>query len=296
MIEKPGTLKVEFSRGCNLACKFCPISADPAAYADHTFLEPALLQAFLRDYATFQPAPRVELTLRGEPTLNPACEELLGLLRQHLPRAQVSMFTNGVRILKDPSLAVRLLEAGVNILNIDCYNKTYDRFEALARAAAAERPWITVADFRAFSAYQRHPNGHAIKVINLVPDLADARKLVQVRVVHNMAGYSDPAGMLSRFGVAPLVQPLQSKCARPFREFVLYHDGTVPLCCHDWGPVAASVLGHFPTQSVHDIWYGPAHRAVLAKLHAADRAALSPCDRCDYRGGFRLGLLKDPAQ
>ncbi len=43
-IAKPWTLKVEFSRGCNLACKFCPIYADPAAYETKSFLELGFLE------------------------------------------------------------------------------------------------------------------------------------------------------------------------------------------------------------------------------------------------------------
>lgn len=290
MIEKPWTLKVEFTRGCNLACKFCPIYADPAAYETKSYMEPALLDRFASDYARFKPDTRIELTLRGEPTLNPEAEKLLRILRARLPRSQISMFTNGVLILKDPGLAIRLIEAGVNILNIDCYNGTYDRFQRLMESTLR---WsgAHLRDFRTFSAYKRHPHGELLRVVNLVPDIGDSDRLVAVRVIHNNAGNADAATLKERWGVEPLTAPLKKGCARPFREFVLYSDGTVPLCCHDWK--AESVMGRYPLETIEEIWFGEAHQAALAALYRKDRSG-APCASCDYGGGFRLGLLKDP--
>jgi MoaA/NifB/PqqE/SkfB family radical SAM enzyme len=290
VIANPWTLKVEFSRGCNLACKFCPIYADPAEYEVKRFLELALLDAFLQDYVRMVPKPRVELALRGEPTLNPKVEELLSTFRHRAPMSQVSMFSNGVRILREPELLIRLFESGVNILNIDCYNGTYDRFKELVARVTAGTD-IQLKDFRDFSAYQRHPNGEKLAVVSLVPDVADPARLVKVRVLHNMAGNSDPKTMLDKFGVEQLTEPLDKGCARPFREFILYYDGTVVLCCHDWKE--EYVLGKFPEQSVRDIWFGERHAAALRAIYVKDRSG-PPCARCDYNGGFRLGLLKDP--
>lgn len=290
MIDRPWTLKVEFTRGCNLACKFCPIYASPEAYAEKTYMEPALLDAFAKQYGEFVPETRIELTLRGEPTLNDNAPELLSIMRYRIPRAQIAMFTNGVRMLKEPALIMRLFESGLNILNIDCYNGTYDRFKKLAAEAVGGTP-IQVHDFREFSAYKRHPNGHAIAAVTLVPDIADPAHLVQVRVIHNNAGNADAETLQNKFGVPPLAQTLLKRCARPFREFVLYNNGNVVLCCHDWGE--EYVLGRFPNESVMDIWYGERHVAALRSLYAKDRSG-TPCNKCDYQGGFRLGLLKDP--
>lgn len=290
MIEKPWTLKVEFTRGCNLACKFCPIYADPKAYEVKSYMSPALLDRFAQDYNKFKPDTRIELTLRGEPTLNPAAEYLLRILRRRIPLAQISMFTNGVKILKDPKLAQRLLDAGVNILNIDCYNGTYSRFQQLMEGEFKDT-YVEIKDFRTFSAYKRHKHGERLKVVNLVPDIGDEDKLVAVRIIHNNAGNADPKMLKERWGIEPLAAPLQKRCNRPFREFVLYSDGTVPICCHDWK--AVGVMGHYPEQTIEQIWYGQPHAGALAAIYDKDRS-VAPCDVCNYSGGFRLGLLKDP--
>ncbi len=288
MIARPWTFKLELTQGCNLRCDFCPIATVPWG-GDRRFMAPELAFELAAQARTLNAEPRIELTMRGEPTLNPRVADCVAAMRAALPQAQISLFTNGIRFLKEPALAAELLHAGVNILCVDCYNGTYERFQRLlAPVAQAER--APMVDFRSFSAYRRHPGGDRMRVINLVPDIEDPAQLVRVRVVHNQGGNLHPDKAAS-FGLQPLRQPLRRKCGRPFRELAITNDGHVLLCCHDWGEEA--VLGHAPGERLWDIWHGPAHRAHLAALYKGDRSA-APCASCDYHGGFRLGLLKDP--
>jgi len=290
-IEPPWTFKIEFSQGCNLRCKFCPVYARPDLQdtSKRRFMEPNLLTKIARSIRDVKHDGRIELTMRGEPTLNPTIEENLVILRRELPLTQIAIFTNGIEILKDPTKLRRLIDAGINILNIDCYNNTYDRFAKLATSHAP--PDIEVKDFRQFSAYKRHPNGHQLRVVNLVPDIGDAARLVAVRVIHNNAGNADPISLEKNWGIKPLTQPLAKKCARPFREMVIAWDGRVLICCHDWGDEC--VLGKIPEQTALEIWYGDFHRDILRSLYRKDRSG-APCHKCDYKGGYRLGFLKNP--
>jgi radical SAM protein with 4Fe4S-binding SPASM domain len=291
-IEPPWTFKIEMSKGCNLRCKFCPVYARPDLQdpAKREFMPPATLLVIVRSLREVKHNGRIELTMRGEPTLNPALVECVGIMRAEMPLVQIAMFTNGTQILKRPALAVELIDAGLNILNIDCYNNTYDRFDQLAdQVAVGQR--IEKKDFRQFSAYKRHPHGHKLRVINLVPDIGAAERLVAVRVLHNNAGNSDPVQLEQRWGIKPLAAPLAKKCVRPFREMVVAVNGDVLICCHDWGDEL--VLGNLLRQSAAEIWYGDLHRAVLRSLYAKDRSG-APCNKCDYKGGYRIGFLKDP--
>lgn len=281
------------SKGCNLRCKFCPVYARPDLQdaANRKFMTPELCTAVMRSIRELKHDGRIELTMRGEPTLNPHLAQCVGIMRAESPLQQIAIFTNGVALLKRPQLAVELINAGVNILNIDCYNNTYDRFERLADSLCGNGSGIVKHDFRQFSAYKRHPHGHRLRVINLVPDIGDANKLVAVRVIHNNAGNADPVQLQERWGIAPLAAPLAKKCARPFREFVVGWNGEVLICCHDWGNEV--VLGRLPGQSATEIWYGDLHLAILQSLYNKDRSG-APCNKCDYKGGFRLGFLKNP--
>lgn len=286
------------SRGCNLKCFFCPVYATPELQdpAQRRFMSPELMAVVARQCNELNPEARVELTMRGEPTLNPDIIENIAIMRTFMPRAQLTMFTNGIRFLTDaPDLPMRLLDAGLNILCVDCYGNTYPKFEKIARDIVGKtRGDVQLRDFRSFSAYKHHAYGHTLRVINLVPDIgaeAEGKPLVAVRVLHNNAGNASATQLQTRYGIQPLGAPLAKRCARPFRELVVTWDGQVVICCHDWKTQA--VMGTIPDQSASDIWYGAMHHAILKNLYDKDRSG-EPCNRCDYKGGFRTGLLKNP--
>lgn len=290
LIAPPTTFKVEMTRGCNLACKFCPVHGRPDLQRQYEYMMPLLLRPILKQLRQLNPSARIELTRRGEPTLNPFILENLGLMRKLMPEAQVSMFTNGTTILKQGiGFAKDLIDAGVNILNIDCYNNTYDRFAAMAQTLRPKDD-IQLKDFRKFSAYKRHPHGYDLRVINLVPDIANPAKLVKVRKIHNAAGNMDKK-MMPVFGLQPLKEPLAKNCAKPFREMNVNWDGAVPICCEDWAEQC--ILGQLPDETAEEVWYGDKHLVVLRSLYDKDRSG-RPCDKCNFSGGYYLGFLRNP--
>jgi len=236
------------------------------------------------------PGGRIELTMRGEPTLNPDVLANLTILRSKLPNIQISMFTNGSLFFKNPTTIENIIDSGVNILNIDCYNNTYDRFNTIAKNTVAIYDDIELKDFRTFSAYKRHKSGNALRVINLVPDIQEGE--VDVRQIHNNAGNVNPEYLanLPEYKLRKL--PMKQRCARPFHELVVTYDGNVVICCHDWQ--AENVLGNVFDNTLEEIWWGKEHWKILRSLYKKDRANLTPCYKCDYKGGYRLGLLHDP--
>lgn len=288
MIVRPWLYKVELSRGCNLACRFCPIYAIPEYSENKKFLEPDMMLRIAKGIHEMNPMGRVEMTMRGEPTLNPHLKENLRVLRDTSPKLQLSMHTNGVLLLKNEYRITDILDFGVNILNIDCYNNTEDRFHEMACAEIAAGADFELVDHEDdFGAYRRHSNGHKLRVVNLIPDISASDNPIAVRQIHSNAGNGDPK-VMAEYGVGP---PRDGKCARPFREYVITFDGKVILCCHDWNTEA--IIGDLEKQTLSEIWYGNEHRRHLRYLYEGDRHH-APCNKCDYHGGYRLALLKDP--
>jgi MoaA/NifB/PqqE/SkfB family radical SAM enzyme len=228
--------------------------------------------------------------MRGEPTLNPKAPEIIATLRRSMPQAQMSMFTNGTTWLKDgDEIPASLFNAGLNILNVDCYNNTYDRFQGKA-STFAQRYDVELSDFRKLSAYSKIPRGYKRRIINLVPDIADPGRLVQVRKIHNMAGNLS-AEQEERFGI-PHVEPgsVKKRCGRPFRELAILADGRIVVCCLDWS--AKDVIGTVQ-EGIEEAWYGDRHHRIMVALYEKRREH-GACARCTYDGGMRLGLLRNP--
>lgn len=294
LIVRPWLFKVELTRGCNLACRFCPIYALPEYSENMRFLNPDMMRRIAEGINEINPRGRVEMTMRGEPTLNIYLEDNLGVLREVVPELQLSMHTNGLLLLKKQYRIDQLFDFGLNILNIDCYNNTEDRFHALACEECEELSSgadFDLVDHNDFSAYRRHGNGHELRVVSLIPDIADPDQPISVRQIHSNAGNGDPVVLEKEFGCPPLLQTLKKKCVRPFRECVITCDGEVILCCHDWK--AEAVMGHLNEQTLEEIWFGDVHLQHLRDLYNRDRH-VTPCNRCDYFGGYRQGLIKDP--
>ena len=285
-IAPPYLVKIELTIGCNLSCPFCPISY-LSSRLPRQFITPELCENMASQAHQLKVGLRVELSLRGEPTLNPQVIQCLEAIRKAAPKSQITMFSNGRLLLRRPGLVSTMFDAGLNILCIDCYDGTYSRFLDHFRSQTGER----IVDFRSFSAYRKHPRGYQLRVVDLVPDIEEGK--VRVRKIHNNAGNVDPQYLQQRCAgkkIRPL--PWVQMCTRPFRELVVYLDGNVVICCHDWK--AEHVLGNIREASLASIWYGRDHLRVLQQLYHKNRVGVVPCLRCDYQGGARLGIVRNP--
>ena len=80
---------------------------------------------------------RIEFALQGEPTLNPNILEIIAEFREHYPKCQLLVSTNGDHLGFDPlgvllskgSKVVsveKLFESGLNILMIEAYDGSFD--------------------------------------------------------------------------------------------------------------------------------------------------------------------------
>jgi hypothetical protein len=171
----------------------------------------------------------------------------------------------------------------------------------LADQYGKTRPEVRILDM-----YHRNPerismyhyHGPKVKMLMVLDDLgevntqdrADSGRPVS-KDICNEAGNTPAKPLEKLLGRPELRQPLVKKCTRPFRELILSWDGHVPVCCYDWS--SQLVLGKFPKESLQTIWNAPVTNAIRELLLRKNRN-MSPCDVCDYNGGWRQGLLQPP--
>lgn len=244
----------------------------------------------MEQVAELFPTIKAELAMRGEPTLNPFLIRNLEIIRELVPKIQVTLFTNGSQLLKSPQYLIEILDAGCNILNIDCYGgePAYQKYLKLAESLREEGEF-EIKDFREFTAYKKYPSGHKMRVVNLVPDVKFGD--VDVRQIHNFAGAANQEYLESLPAYKQKELPLEKKCVRPFRELTVYTNGDINLCCQDWR--GQCILGNLHEQTLDEIWYGEKHLQYLQSLYQKDRN-YTPCDECDFHGGYRVGFLQNP--
>ena len=84
-------------------------------------------------------------------------------------------------------------------------------------------------------------------------------------------------------------QPLKKKCVRPFREMIVLYNGDVVLCCADSG--SEFKLGNLNKHTLEQIWFKN-KKLNLARLLLFNKSrTFQPCNRCDFNGGMRQGLI-----
>jgi MoaA/NifB/PqqE/SkfB family radical SAM enzyme len=280
--DSPNTIKVELTEGCTLSCSFCGINGIRTKPGGFKFLslETAqrigeLLAAEVRERAW---NPRIEMAMRGEPTMNPNRGPIVHALRTANPKGHIQMTSNGAGLLKggDPYAAVQdLFDAGVNVLILD----NYDGIQSVNRILSKlPSDWVRhyPQDISANPYKRRKHDEHEVVVL---PDISKTDKGVHNK--HELCNHGGAAGPKD-YSKADKI------CAKPFRELVIRHDGRIPACCDAW--FGQMCFGDVHTAaSLDEIWQGEHLMALRRHLFHGLRI-VGDCDGCNSRS-TRVGLL-----
>jgi radical SAM protein with 4Fe4S-binding SPASM domain len=90
------------------------------------------------------------------------------------------------------------------------------------------------------------------------------------------------------FGCMGLTQPTEA-CTKPFEEMVVYWNGKVGLCNHDWNNSVA--LGDLNVQSIEDVWADVPYQSVRLMHKAEIRINVPTCKDCDFQSNKIYGEL-----
>lgn len=287
--EPPFTIKLELTEGCNLRCSFCAMNGirEPGKN-NFQFLTVETAKNIAQQVAALRWRSRWELAMRGEPTMNPLRSEIVAAIRKHLPRTQIMMTSNGGGLLGKPGPVANiraLFDAGLNILALDDYRGA--NIVPRIRDALRENQTISLSDI-VFKECPRDPDGNpyrrhkpSFRMLTFIEELEDTKG----------KGNGIRSHVSNQCGVAaPLNDSMVGKrCARPFRELAINHDGRVAICCNNWR--GTYKLGSVLVDGVESVWQGSRINAARKKLYHGQRD-FGPCLGCDSHS-FRAGLLPD---
>lgn len=282
----PWSVQLELVEGCNRICDFCGLNAIRERVGNYEYMTIGTLRSVALSLARWVPRIRIEFAMHGEPLMHPEAPEFIRALRSYVPKAQIQLTTNGRQLLKETLRKTFILfEAGCDFLVVDTYEP---EAEHVREAIRSLHPGVAILDFyddcvpRGISPWHNHRRKLSNTII-LMDDLGKRDGEVKSRTIQNHAGNTP-------HHVKPtLSEPLAKKCTLPFREITVAWNGNVNHCCHDWGH--EYVCGNVNEATLEEIWNGPAFVAVRRKLYAKQRD-FTPCSRCDYSGGGRMGLLE----
>lgn len=275
--EAPFTVKVELTEGCSLACTFCGInSIREKAGGPYSFMTVKTAKRIAQQVAGAGWNPRFELAMHGEPSMNPARNEIVAALHEHNPRCQIMMTSNGSGFMKDPTAEIdALFAAGLNILALDDYRNV--KFVPKIRERyKGEVPFFDYPESDAHSPYRRYPR--STKMIIIMRDISEPQDGVHNRL-DNMGGCAAPR----------VATQMGKRCAKPFRDIAFRWNGKVGLCCDDWR--GQYHVGDIHKEDIVALWNNERFTAARKKLYHGERD-FGPCLGCSDVS-YRVGLLPD---
>jgi radical SAM protein with 4Fe4S-binding SPASM domain len=84
-------------------------------------------------------------------------------------------------------------------------------------------------------------------------------------------------------------QTVTSCCSKPFSDMVVYWNGKVGLCNHDWGNLVP--LGDLNEEAIADVWNGKTYNLVRSLHKAGKRQHVMTCRHCSFESGKIYGEI-----
>jgi radical SAM protein with 4Fe4S-binding SPASM domain len=300
--EPPFNVTFELTAGCNLRCPFCAVSAIQEHQGKgYSFMAHETLASAMRQISDLNWNCRIGFAMRGEPTMHPDYVKMIATVREHRPRAHITMLSNGGGILRKPGPLANvraMFDAGLNVLGLDDYKgvgivpKIIASIEQDAAVKNGLQSGATYdsglggwtfykypEDLRG-NPHQRRPRGSRVLVrIRDIAEQAADKKIGNHGKLFNYAGLSFP----------PDDSMNGKRCHHPFRQLAVHWDGNVPLCCNTWN--SPYQVGNVVTDGVEACWQSNAMGAAREML-IRGRREFAPCKGCNHRS-YRVGLLPD---
>lgn len=274
----PWSIQIELHFGCNYRCDTCykqVLNLKKSNFKEMTIPTAINIASKLKKYEPF----RIEFAMRGEPTLNSNWLQIIKIFRKYLKESSIMITTNGSGLNKKN--ISQFFKNGGNVILVDCYN---NELEKRMEEWKQFKPLDYYNDD--FNPYHRHKP--STKKIVLMDNIMERSGEKKTRVISNHAGNVDYK-KIAKYGVKPLKEPLEKKCVRPFREMIILYDGEVVLCCADSGNDFK--LGNLNRHNFKQIWFKN-RKLIIARLLLFNKFRIfPPCNRCDFNGGMRQGLI-----
>jgi radical SAM protein with 4Fe4S-binding SPASM domain len=78
-------------------------------------------------------------------------------------------------------------------------------------------------------------------------------------------------------------------CSKPFEDMVIYWDGQVGLCNHDWNN--STSLGNVILSSISDVWQGIEYQSVRFLHENNKRSHVNTCQSCSFQSNQIYGEI-----
>lgn len=271
----PSRVTVELTNKCNLKCKMCPRNYQDVKYG---FMRQELFEKIIDDMALFGPLTLVPF-FRGEPLLHPKFLEFISYVKRK-KNIQIQLATNAT--LLDTKTADRILRLGIDFISFSLDSTKKEEYERIRRDSDYDRVIEYINNFIKKKKRQKlklpeiqvsivktQENQHLIK--EFIRHWINQVDRVRVYYEHSQRG---------TFGKLKLSDQILKKrrpCLKPLTDIVVYWDGTIALCNHDWK--REGEIGMIKS-TIEQVWNSSKYHKIRL-MHYNRKITDKVCKNCD---------------
>lgn len=286
--EFPRRLTLELTNACNYRCSMCPSRLN--AGEPRGMMDPTLFRRLADEAAEHPPLALVPF-FRGESLLHP---ELIPLLTHAKSRGlgPIQLVTNG-RLL-DGRIGQALLDLGLDFISFSLDTVRPEEYATIRQGGELAPVMANVERFldrRAAGGYPTEVQVSATRTRDNAASIGEFVEFWRERVDRTRIYYEHSTdghpGSLDCPEV-PREMP-RRPCLKPYGDMVVYFDGGVAACNHDW--FRRPPLGDLTRQTIARVWGGPAYGELRRQHEDPERMRDSTCAHCDH---WKMYYLAQP--
>jgi radical SAM protein with 4Fe4S-binding SPASM domain len=264
----PKRIEIELASACNLKCTYCP-----RHFVDDLkgFIDVSLYKRLIDEIAHY-PETIIVLHRRGESLLHPQFIEMMNYIRGKFKTVQLA--TNATLLNKAKAQAI--IDAATFLsFSID----TPRRFEKTRIPAKYEKVEANILEFLKMNKTQGNPVNTQVSMVRTAETLEAETAMFQKIWEHKVdrVRIYDQHSENGVFGSIRQRRSRRKPCVMPFYEMLIYCDGKIGRCNHDWD---GEPIGDIAQTDISQIW----NNSVYSNLRRQQKTLMITdpvCASCD---------------
>ena len=267
----PSVANIGLTRRCNSRCVMC-VASDGGTDMSITVLDELIRQLSQYPIDTYSWTGNI-----GEPLMAPGLlQRAIGAARRCSPKSRQMVFTNAALLTREVS--ERLISEGLTDITFSIDSLDVDTYESVRRGLKLEVVLANVDEFIALNEAAGHPVQTRVHAVISTQAMIDTVPAMRERWKHDVDGFSwlpcDGRGPTACF----IEESDDWPCHSPFSGIFVEPNGDFLFCCQDG--LGKYPMGHFPKESVKQIWNGERY-AFVRKAHLnGKKKSLALCKKC----------------
>ena len=265
VLKFPKRIEIELVSDCNLRCIYCPrhYVNELKGYIDFNLYKKIINESLAH------PETVIVLHRRGESMLHPKFNKMLELVAGNFK--EVQMATNATLLNKDK------YEAIVNGLTFLSFSlDTPSNFDKTRIPAKYSKVESKILKFLDYNKGRVKTQASMVKTMDTTEEECAEFKQIWKDRVDRVRIYEEHSSDGS-FGSLKNPRQKRKSCVMPFYEMLIYDNGNVGRCNHDWD---SDGMGDVTKNSLKEVWMNTKY-VDLREQHLTQKLTDPVCSKCD---------------